>query len=106
MTVALIDDGVQVPAKQIQLHTNQTNDLIQTFGITANTAINTISQISEFAVGGNTAGTNSSYTITDPSGLETMSMTGYSREPLASVTSRLREAVNSATDMPTDFTAM
>ena len=34
-----------------------------------------------------------------------MSLTGYSREPLASVTSRLREAVNSATDMPTDFTA-
>ena len=49
--------------------------------------------------------TNSSYTITDPSGTETMSLTGYSREPLASVTSRLREAVNSATDMPTDFTA-
>ena len=33
-----------------------------------------------------------------------MSFTGYSREPLASVTSRLREAVNSATDMLTDFT--
>ena len=82
-TVNLTDDGVQVPGKQIQLHTNQTNDLLQTFSITANTAINTFEQISEFAVGGNTSGTNSSYTITDPSGTETMSLTGYSREPVS-----------------------
>ena len=104
-TVTLTDDGAQVPSKQILLHTNQTNDLTQTFGITANTATNIVEQISEFAVGGRTSGPNSSYTITDPSGSQTMSFTGYSREPLASVTSRLRDAVNAATDMPTNFTA-
>ena len=87
------------------LHTNQTNELLQNFSIEANTGINIREQISEFAVGGNTSGTNSSYSITDPSGSVTMSLTGYSREPLASVSSRLRALVNSATDMPTDFTA-
>ena len=104
-SLAITDDGVQVPAKQIELHTNQTNDLMQTFGITPNTAINTISQISEFAVGGTVSGTNSSYTITDPSG-STMSLTSYSRENLASISSRIREAVNDMTDTPTDFTAV
>ena len=104
-SLALTDDGIQVPAKQIELHTNQTNDLMQTFGITPNTAINTISQISEFAVGGNVSGTNSSYTITDPSG-STMSLTAYSRENLASVSSRIRVAVNDMMDTPVDFSAV
>ena len=58
-----------------------------------------------FAHGGVEDAANSSYTITDPSGSETMSFTGYSREPLASVSSKIRDAVNSTTDMPTDFTA-
>ena len=34
-----------------------------------------------------------------------MSLTAYSREPLASITSRIRDAVNETTDTPTDFTA-
>ena len=63
----ITDDGIQVPGKQIQLHTNQTNDLLQNFSITANTAINTFEQISEFAVGGNTSGTNSSYSCSSES---------------------------------------
>ena len=78
---------------------------MQTFGITPNTATNIISQISEFAVGGNISGTNSSYTITDPSG-STMTLTAYSRENLASVSSRIRAAVNEMTDTPVDFSAV
>ena len=104
-SLALTDDGNPVAGKQILLHTNQTQDITQMFRITTNTAINTMNQIEEFAVGGNTAGTNSSYTLTDPSGSETMSFTGYSREPLASITSRIRDAVNDTADMPTNFTA-
>ena len=75
------------------------------FRITTNTATNVFNQIEEFAVGGNTMGSDSSYTLTDPSGSETMSFTGYSREPLASITSRIRDAVNDTVDTPTDFTA-
>ena len=58
------------------------------------------------ARGGVEDAANSSYTITDPSGSETMSLTAYSREPLASVSSRIREAVNSVTETPTNFTAV
>ena len=105
VTVAITDGGSPVAGKQILLHTNQTQDLTQMFRITTNTATNTMNQIEEFAVGGSGSGTNSSYTLTDPSGSETMSFTGYSREPLASITSRIREAVNDTTDTPTDFTA-
>ena len=106
-TVELTDDGAQIPSKQILLHTNQTNDITQTFNITANTAINIREQISDFAVGGTSEGTSSSsYTITDPSGTETMSLTAYSREPLASITSRIRDTINIATDMPEDFSAV
>ena len=104
-SLALTDDGSPVAGKQILLHTNQTQDITQMFRITTNTATNTMNQIEEFAVGGNTAGTSSTYTLTDPSGSETMSLTGYSREPLASITSRIREAVNDTIDTPTDFTA-
>ena len=93
VTVTITDDGSPVAGKQILLHTNQTQDITQMFRITVNTATNTMNQIEEFAVGGNTSGTNSSYTLTDPSGSETMSFTGYSREPLASITSRIRDAV-------------
>ena len=104
-SLALTDDGNPVAGKQILLHTNQTQDITQMFRITTNTATNTMNQIEEFAVGGNTAGTASTYTLTDPSGSDTMSLTAYSREPLASITSRIREAVNDTTDTPTDFTA-
>ena len=105
LDIVITDDGDPRTAKQIQIHTNQIQDLTQTFRLTTNTATDTLIQVSEFAVGGNTMGPNSSYTITDPSGSETMSLTGYSRENLASISSRIREAVNDTTDMPTDFTA-
>ena len=104
-TANLTDDGNPIAGKQILLHTNQIQDITQMFRITANTATNIFNQIEEFAVGGNTSGTNSSYTLTDPSGSETMSLTAYSREPLASISSRIRDAVNDTEDTPTDFTA-
>ena len=104
-TANLTDDGDPIAGKQILLHTNQIQDITQMFRITTNTATNVFSQIEEFAVGGNTTGTNSSYTLTDPSGSEMMSLTAYSREPLASITSRIREAINETPETPTNFTA-
>ena len=103
--ITITDGGNPIPAKQIQIHTNQTVDLNQSFRLTPNTATNTVSQISEFAEGGSNSRTNSSYSARDPSGSQVISVTAQSRETLTEVALRLRAAINAVTDLPTNFTA-
>ena len=103
--ITITDGGNPIPAKQIQIHTNQTVDLNQSFLLTPNTATNTVSQISEFAEGGSNSRTNSSYSARDPSGTQVISVTAQSRETLTEVAIRLRDAINAVTDLPTNFTA-
>ena len=50
LDIVITDDGDPRSAKQIQIDTNQIQDKTQTFRITTNTAVNTLEQVSVFAL--------------------------------------------------------
>ena len=98
------DDGVALPAKQIQLDTNQTNELDEDFILRRGNAAGGIVETTEFLRGVDAppSDMNSSYTITDPDGTEIASMTARSQESSTQVIERLSDVVNDHTFTPTN----
>ena len=93
------DDSVALPAKQIQLDTNQTGDLSQTLTFTRGNSAGGIIDVTEFSQGSHM---HSSYTLNDPAGAEVTVMTARSQESLESVLNRLHIAANAHTFMDTN----
>ena len=97
--IVMNDDGVALPAKQIQLDTHQTNELDENFVLRRGNSTGGVVETTEFLRGVDAppSDMSSSYTIMDPDGAEVASLTARSQESSTQVIERLSDAVNDHT---------
>ena len=99
INIVMNDDGVALPAKQIQLDTHQTNELDEDFILRRGNSAGGVVETTEFLRGVDAppSDMSSSYTIMDPDGAEVASLTARSQESSTQVIERLSDAANDQT---------